>query len=94
MARGLERVGRSLVLERCVVGVPEVGVVVEGDLAVEGDDRAVRGLHQRVDLDEGRVLGDEDGPQLLHQVDDLLTHGRVEARGVGDLARPWRRRHP
>ena len=37
---GLERVGRVLVLELGVLGVAEVGVLVERDLAVEGDDVA------------------------------------------------------
>ena len=46
-------------------GWRNVGVVVEGDLAVERDDRAVGGLHQRVDLDQRGVLGDEDLPQRL-----------------------------
>src|SRR6476619_2117846 len=50
---GLERVRVRLVLEALVVGVPEAGVLVERDLAVEGDDGAVLGLDERVDLDEG-----------------------------------------
>jgi hypothetical protein len=32
--------------------LPEGGVLVEGDLAVEGDHLPVLGLHERVDLDE------------------------------------------
>jgi hypothetical protein len=44
--------------------VPEARVVVEGDLGVERQHRAVRGLRQRVDLDQGGVLLLEDLPQL------------------------------
>ena len=66
LGRGLERVGRGLVLERRVVRVAEVGVLVEGDLAVEGDDLAVLGLDQRVDLDQRGVLVEVDLPQLQH----------------------------
>ncbi len=39
---GLERVGRGLVLERGVVRLAEVGVLVQGHLAVERDDLAGR----------------------------------------------------
>ena len=61
----LERVGGVLVLELGVAGLAEVGVVVEGDLAVQRQDLVVGRAHQRVDLDQGGVLLDEDLPQLL-----------------------------
>ena len=86
---GLERVGCGLVLEGLVVRVAEVGVLVERDLAVEGDDVAVLGLDERVDLDERRVLLAVDGPQLLQDGGDLGAGLVVEAGGVDDLARPW-----
>ena len=60
----LERIGGVLVLELGMAGLTEVGVAVEGDLAVEGEDLIVGRTHQRVDLDESGVLGDEDLPQL------------------------------
>src|SRR5215207_4231506 len=66
----LQRIGGVAVLELHVLGVAEVGVGVEGDLAVQREDLIVRRAHQRVDLDEGGVLGDEDVPQLLDR------HGR------------------
>ncbi len=46
------------------LGVPEVGVGVEGDLAVQREDLVVGRAHQRVDLDQRGVLADEDLPQL------------------------------
>ena len=56
LGRGLERVGGGGVLERGVLGLPEVGVLVEGDLGVEREDGAVGRLGQRVDLDQRGVL--------------------------------------
>src|SRR5512145_157746 len=72
---GLEGVGRRLVLELRVVLVAEVGVLVEGHLAVERLEVAVAEADERVDLDERRVLLDEDVPQLLDH----------DLRLVGDL---------
>ncbi len=63
------------------------GVVVQRDLAVEGDDRAVLGADQRVHLDERGVLGREDGPELLDDVGDGGLELLGEVRGVDDLAR-------
>ncbi len=60
----LERICGVLVLELGVAGLPEVGVGVQGDLAVERQDLIVRRAHQRVDLDQRGVLGDEHLPQL------------------------------
>ena len=66
---GLERVGRALVLELLVLGVTHLaGVLVERDLAVQGDDLALLGAHQRVDLDEGRALAGVDVVQLHEHV--------------------------
>src|SRR6478752_465289 len=72
-------------LEAGVVLVPELRVVVERHLAVEGLERAVAELHQRVDLDERGVLLDEDGPQLLDRVRRLVGDGVVEAGRRDDL---------
>src|SRR6476661_4086037 len=83
----LERVRVGRVLEGLVVGVAEAGVLVERHLAVEGDDVAVLGLDERVDLDERRVLVAVDGPQLLQHVGDRGLVGVVEAGGVDDLLR-------
>ena len=60
----LQRVGGVAVLELDVAGLTEVGVGVQGDLAVQRQDLVVGRAHQRVDLDQGGVLGDEDLPQL------------------------------
>src|SRR6478609_4751595 len=84
---GLEGVRVRLVLERGVVLVTELGVLVEGDLAVEGEHLAARVLHERVDLDQRRVLFDEHGPELLEDRDDLLVDRLVETAGGRDLAR-------
>ena len=48
-----------------MVRMPEVGVLVQRDLAVQRDDLAVAVLDQRVDLDQGGVLADEGLPQAL-----------------------------
>src|SRR5262249_52865023 len=64
LGRRLQRIRRAGVGEPGVV-LPVGGVVVEGDLPVQGDDPAVAGEDQRVDLDQRRVLIGEDGPQPL-----------------------------
>src|SRR3954462_9144882 len=60
LGRGLERVGGGGVLEGGVLGVPEAGVLIEGDLRVEREDGAVGRLGEGVDLDQGGVLLGED----------------------------------
>src|SRR5271167_1169182 len=60
----LQRVGGVAVLELCMTRLPEVSVAVERHLAVQRQDLVVGRPHQRVDLDQGGVLGDEDLPQL------------------------------
>lgn len=62
-------------------GLPEARVVVQGDLAVEGQDPALRGTHERVHLDEQRVLADQHLPQPYEDVDGL----RRQSGGRGDL---------
>src|SRR3954451_23583018 len=86
LGRLLQRVDRGLVDQRLVVGVPERGVLVQGDLGVEQEYATVADLGQRVDLDQGGVLGHEGAPELDRDVDDLLADlGRVLGRG-DDLA--------
>ena len=65
--------------------VPEVGVGVEGDLAVEGHDGTVAHLRERVHLDEGGVLRDEGLPELDEDVGDGVDQLGRELRGGGDL---------
>ena len=65
----------------------EPRVVVERDLAVEGDDLALLCQNERVDLDEGCVLPRVHVPQLEQDGHDLLARLGVEARGADDLAR-------
>ena len=67
------------------LGVAELGVLVERDLAVEGDDVALFGEDERVDLDERRVLALVDVVELDEDVGDLLDELGGEARGLGDL---------
>src|SRR5690606_16707470 len=81
----LERVRRGGVLELGVLRVTERGVVVEGDLAVEGDDLTVLGQHERVDLDERRVLALVDVPELDERRSDVASDLGREARGGDDL---------
>ena len=69
-----------------MVGVAEAGVAVDAHLAVDRDDRAVLGLGQRVDLDQGGVLLLVDLPQLHEHGRQLVPVRRVEAGRVDDLA--------
>jgi len=68
-----------------VVGVTEVGVLVEGDLAVERDDVALLGEDERVHLDEGRVLAGVDLVELHEDIGDLLDEVLRESGGPCDL---------
>ena len=69
-----------------MAGVTESGVVVEGDLAVNRPHGAVGAGHQRVDLDQGRVLIAVDGPQGFEDGGNGLGRFLVEARFLGDVA--------
>ena len=80
----LERVGGLLVLELRVVRVAELGVLVERDLAVERLELVAGQAGQRVDLDEGGVLLDEDLPQRS-------ARWRRPARSAPRGSRPPRR---
>ncbi len=82
----LQRVGGVLVLELRVVGMAEVGVVVERDLAVQRQDLIVGGAHQRVDLDQGGVLADEDLPQLGDGHRGRVEHLGGQVALLGDRA--------
>ncbi len=75
----------SLSSSSACAGVTEVGVLVERDLAVEGDDLAVLGEDERVDLDERRVFLLVDRVELHEDVADLVDELGGEARGLGDL---------
>ena len=68
-----------------VVGVPEVGVLVQRHLAVQGDDLALGGLHQRVDLDQGGVLALVHLAEQLQHAGDLGGVVTVEPGGGDDL---------
>ncbi len=82
---GLERVSSVLVFKVSVLGVAEVGVLVEGDLAVEGNDVAGAGQDQRVDLHEGGVFLLEDVPELQDYAGDLAAQFLGEACGGDDF---------
>ncbi len=77
--RGVHQVG--------VRGVPEVRVLVQGDLAVEGQHAAVGGPHQRVDLDQRGVLLGQHVPQLHEHVGHGVGDVGGEVRGGDDLPR-------
>src|SRR3569833_113419 len=64
LGRGLQRVGGGGVLEGGVLGVPEAGVLVEGDLRVQREDGAVGRLGEGVHLDQGGVLLGGGVPEL------------------------------
>ena len=82
---GLERVGRFGVFQLGVGGVAEAGVLVERDLAVEGDDVARLGEHQRVDLDQRGILALVDLVELHENRGDLVDELRREPAGDRDL---------
>ncbi len=85
LGRGLERIGGGGVGQGGVLAVPEAGVLVQGDLGIQRQHRAVGRLGQRVHLDQRGVLLREDLPQLDGDRDDLVPHLRREVRGVNDL---------
>ena len=82
--RLLRVVGRVRGLGQLLVA--EDRVAVDRHLGVERDHVAVGGDDQRVDLDQGRVLGRRDLGQLRQHLGDLLAHVFVEAGGIDDLA--------
>ncbi len=67
-----------------MLGVTERRVVVEGHLAVEGDDLARLGEHERVHLDERGVLVAVDLPEALEDGRDLADQLLGEPRRAGD----------
>ncbi len=83
----LQRVGLFADLEGGVLGVTELGVLVERDLAVERLELVAGQPRERVDLDQGGVLLGEDGPQLLDHGDRLVAKHGGEADLVDDGGR-------
>jgi len=81
----LERVGLLADREGGVVVVAELGVLVERDLAVQCLELVAGQPRQRVDLDQGGVLLDEDVPELLDHLDRLVAQLGREASLVDDL---------
>ena len=68
-----------------MLGVTERRVVIERDLAVQGQDGVVGGEHEGVDLHEGGVLGGEDLPQPCDHLGDPVGGGAgLEARSLDD----------
>src|SRR5690606_5635310 len=78
--------GRVLVLELGMLGVTEVGVLVERDLAVERLELVALESRERVDLDERGVLLDEDLPQREDRLDGLVHEDLGELGVRDDLA--------
>jgi len=84
----LQRVGLLADLELLVVRVPHLGgVLVQGDLAVERLELVAGQPRERVDLDEGGVLLDEDLVERLDHRHGLLEDGLGELRLGRDRAR-------
>ena len=90
----LQRICGVAVFELRVVGMTEVGVGVEGDLAVQRQDLIVGRAHQRVDLHQRGVLLDEDLPQLGDGHCGGIEHLGGQVALFGDRAGERRRRHP
>lgn len=83
----LEGIGSVAILECLVAGLTERCVLVEGDLAVEGEDLIVRRTNEGVDLDEECVFADEDLPQLLDRHGRCVEHLCGQLSCLGDAAR-------
>ncbi len=83
----LQGIGGVAVLELGMARLAEVGVGVQGDLAVQRQDLVVGRAHQRVDLDEGGVLLGEHLPQLLDGHGCGVEHLGGQVALLGDLAR-------
>src|SRR5690625_5374184 len=65
----------------------EGGVLIEGDLAIKGNDLSVFGAYQRIDLNQGRVFANVDGGEFLQYGNDLLGYIGSEPGLLDDLAR-------
>src|SRR5690625_5648954 len=65
----------------------EGGVLIEGDLAIKGNDLSVFGAYQRIDLNQGRVFANVDGGEFLQYGNDLLGYIGSESGLLDDLAR-------
>ena len=89
-ARDLQLVLLGEVAQLPQLGMAEERVVVERDLAVEGDDVAARGHDERIDLHERRVGGAEYGPGRLHHA----HRARHEPRGQAQPERQPPRLEP
>ena len=88
----LERVGRGDVDERRVAGLAEVGVVVEGHLAVEGEDRCRRRRSESASgLTSTSVASASTNvcPQADQDRGDLLGDLGREAAGGRRSRAPW-----
>lgn len=68
------------------VGVAVEGVVVEAELGVEGEDAAVGGFHQRVDLDHRAVALEEKLVEVAEEFGELLAGVLAEAETLDHLA--------
>ena len=94
--RGLHLGGLLLVevAQRGDVGMAEQRVVLETDLGVEAEQIALLGHHQRVDLDQARVLVEE---QLVEARDQSSAHclaRRPSSLSAEAIMRPWKALKP
>ena len=88
MLLGLElaRILLLLVAHLGPLGMAEVGVVVEGDLAVERHHLAALGDHQRVDLEQRAILAEEALVERVHQLGEGLHRVLLaQSEREGDL---------
>jgi len=65
--------------------MPVVRVLVQGDLAVQRQDRAVRGEDEWIHLDQGGILGNHHVPEVDQDVRDLIGDRLAEPRSLDDL---------
>jgi hypothetical protein len=66
--------------------LPVERIVVDVVLRVGGDHRALVGDHQRVDLGQRGIRGDEHAVQAGRDIDDAATRARIEAGLVAQLS--------
>lgn len=79
----------ALIAELEDVLLAELGVVVEAELGIHGQDLVIGGLRQRVDLELSGILLHEDTVKVLDGglglLDALLGETKVGGDGAGDL---------
>ncbi len=81
----LQRVSRGRIGKLGVVGLTELSVLIKGHLPIQGDDLTRLRQYQRVDLNQGGVLGGEDFIELHEHWRDQVDEFLGEVCGLRNL---------